>query len=760
MRTYFPWMGCLAGVLAIAAIGCEGAPETDVSARRFGLEPFQSCDELEAYLEEAALESLTRQYYGWAVGGMGREVGLDDAAEAGGAEGEPSSEPPASSGGLSETNVQEAGVDEPDFLKTDDQYLYLLHGQKLVILAAFPADETAIVSETTLQGSPSQLLVSGDLAVVFAWEAVSSGGGGDVPVSDAKSDAIAWAPYARQRVTVLDIADRAAPSVVRSSLIDGALLGARLVGRSVRVLTHFAAPVPVVWEVDPGVPYPEYPTCYEDGGAETRPVGEPDDTEPPPEPTPEEGRRRAGVSEEDCDAAWEAWQEEYAAYEEAYAEAVREASRSAISALTLDELLAHVVTGEDDRLISECTSVYRTDSFGGYGLVSVSTIDLDAPGDVLDATTVLGEWGTVYASEEQLYLAMPHYPTWDYASLPEADAPLVWTAIHQFDIGADPRAAAYVASGEIEGWIYGPFAMDEHDGHLRIATTVDTMIDPETWETERSNTFAVMAPVEDTLEVVGRIDGIAPGEQIMAARLFDDRGYLVTFRQVDPLFALDLRDPENPTITGELEIPGFSQYVHPLGDRYLLTVGTAISEDGEWLGAKLSIFDVSDPAAPALAHEESLGQGSSEAQYDHHALTFVATGEAEGILALPMSDWSTGDGAATLLLFDVSGTDGIAPRGEVSHADLYVDDEAYYCGWRDVRRGVLSQDHVYSVSTAGYKVSRLSDLDEVAQGTFGETDLCGYGYAEGSDSVEGGKAGGSDDATCPANDGDEGECGK
>jgi uncharacterized secreted protein with C-terminal beta-propeller domain len=716
MRTIFTSIVAMTtGALLVP--GCSQRA-TGIDARRSVLTAFESCDQLETYLEDRALDQVGRSYY-WGWGGV-RALGAPQGQEGalGGMQGAPSDA--QAGGGLTGTNNQEMGVDEADFVKSDDQFIYVLHGQKLVIMNAFPAAEARVVSQTDLEGWPWQMFVSGNLALILADAPVERGGDpvelGGVPVGGY------WFP--RLIATVLDLGDRTAPTVVRRSLVDGSLVGARLVGRSARVVTAHYTPIELDWNVTVDRAQPQPPDCGWVGGSGSTGVDV-----PPSGTGTRVGERRAGLS--DCDAQWAQYDQEMAAYQQAYIDAVRAANVDRVRAMTLDELLPQVETtvgaNTTDGPISDCTSFYRTEVDSGYGLVSVSTFDLDHPTDQLDATTVVGDYGQIYASTDQLYLAMAAYPGWG-ARWPEAGSVLMTTAIHQFDIGSDPRGAPYVASGEVEGYAYSSFAFDERGGYLRVATTVDRAA--QDWSVSRDNLFSVLAPSDGLLTTVGSIPGIAPGDQIYAARLFDEQGYLVTYRTVDPLFALDLRDPTNPVITGELDIPGFSQYMHPLGSGHLLTVGT----DVDW-GLKLSIFDVSDPAAPALAHEQPLGQGYSEAQYDHHAFTFKPTTDAgdEGILALPLSTWNdTGGGGADLVVFDVSASDGFVDLGTVSHTDLFTDPADAYCGLRDVRRSVMSDDDVYSISYGGFKVNPLSDLMQtLASGTFPQTDLCGYVQVDG-----------------------------
>jgi uncharacterized secreted protein with C-terminal beta-propeller domain len=258
--------------------------------------------------------------------------------------------------------------------------------------------------------------------------------------------------------------------------------------------------------------------------------------------------------------------------------------------------------------------------------------------------------------------------------------------------------------------------MDEEGGFFRIATTSGH------WEREQNtwtNAVFVLAAQGGRLRSVGELNGLATGERIYSARFEGDRGYLVTFRKVDPLFVLDLSVPTRPRIAGELKIPGFSSYIHPLDRDHLLTIGRDAVDTGGGFSLfqelTLQVFDVSDPAAPRLMHKKVFGKraSSSEALYDHKAFNFFAS---RGLLAIPFLDYSPRPGSgfqSTLEVFRVTLQDGIELAGSIDHADLAR--VAVYRGypWRwtpEVRRSVMMEDFVYSISTGGLKVNPVQDL--------------------------------------------------
>ncbi len=185
-------------------------------------------------------------------------------------------------------------------------------------------------------------------------------------------------------------------------------------------------------------------------------------------------------------------------------------------------------------------------------------------------------------------------------------------------LSIDGTSITPVANGSVDGYIESQFSMDEHNGYFRIATT--------SWgEYDSINNVYVL---DENLEIVGNVEGLAPGERIYSVRFMGDMGYMVTFRETDPLFAIDLSDPYNPEVLGELKIPGFSEYMHPIDEDTLVGIGvnTIIDDYGSVIedGLKLSLFDVSDPTNPIERNNFILGELSSHSQalYDHKAVYY------------------------------------------------------------------------------------------------------------------------------------------
>jgi len=335
------------------------------------------------------------------------------------------------------------------------------------------------------------------------------------------------------------------------------------------------------------------------------------------------------------------------------------------------------------------------------GFTTVTTLDLGSL--AADHTTILNDADEVYASHDALYVATRHY--W-FSRPSETQVREDHTYLFKFDTGSDPRRVRYRAAGGVPGHLVDQFAMDEDGGYLRVATTRQTFIG---WRRQSStNNVFVLRAADGRLVKVGELTGLAHDERIFSARFEGPRGFLVTFRQIDPLFTLDLSSPASPKVAGELKIPGVSTYLHPISRDHLLTIGR------DTTGAQLQVFDVSNFSSPSLLHRYVLGtsSSSSEAQYDHKAFTYFAS---RSLLAIPFSDWSASRPArfsSTLEVLRVTPEQGIRLVGSIEHADLLqgTSGPRYWSWTPQVRRGVMMDDYVYSISYGGAKVHDTRDL--------------------------------------------------
>ena len=378
---------------------------------------------------------------------------------------------------------------------------------------------------------------------------------------------------------------------------------------------------------------------------------------------------------------------------------------------TLEEWLPDfTVTGPDGETTGDLvdwTGFYRPVAPDGFSMTLVVTIDVDDPSAAFETTAIVAGAGTIYASTEALYVTDTSYDFESFSSRTD-------TAIHK--LAFVEQGTQYVASGSVPGRVLNQYSLGEYQGNLRIATTTENT-DGESF-TESNNVY-VLGENGTALDILGQIEGIAPGERIYSARFIGERGFLVTFVRVDPLFTLDLSNPANPTILGELKVPGFSDHIQLLDENHLLTIGrdTVDAGDFAWIqGVQLSIFDVTDPTSPQLDHKVVIGgRGSySEANYNPKAFNHFPE---RSVLALPIdlyeeagSDSAFGGHHFTgLYVFNVTAEAGFDLLGRISSSREETPSDCFY-GYYGFTRGVFIDDNVYSVTAESVRTASLSDL--------------------------------------------------
>ncbi len=300
------------------------------------------------------------------------------------------------------------------------------------------------------------------------------------------------------------------------------------------------------------------------------------------------------------------------------------------------------VTGPDGTVVIgtvPCDRVTRPASYDGVRTLTMLSFDLAAPALTDGAPVgVVAEGDTVYGTGESLYVA---------------DRGRENTEIYRFDTGG-ASAPRYAASGVVPGYLINQFALSEWDGVLRAATTIGG---------NASSVVTTLTRQGAALTVTGSVGDLGRGETIHSVRFLGDRGYVVTFRRTDPLYAVDLSDPARPRVTGELKIPGYSAYLHPAAPGRLIGVGQDATEAGRVTGMQVSLFDVADPQSPARLAQHHLPATSSAAEFDPHAFLFWP---ATGHLVVPVAD-HTG-AAPSALVLRLAG-DTLAEAGRIVHPD-------------------------------------------------------------------------------------------
>ncbi|MFP2900855.1 beta-propeller domain-containing protein [Corallococcus sp. 4LFB] len=690
--------------LTLLAVGCgdggNKAPDgldNEPVQQALKLESFNACSALERYIEDTATKqmraSLEQQKPGyWDRFGRGRGGGVfgpmpaEDAAGGGSVTSGGGSQAPKDSTG---TNNQVEGVHESDFVQNDGTRIFVLSGNRLYAHRSWPAEQLTLASTLEVEGWPREMLLDEHQRLVIISQVAQSlpgvpaktnggVGGGMAPIADIACFGFGCGYYNADstKVTTVDVSDVAHPTVVDQLYLPGVFNQARRVDSNVRLVLSdaFRWPEDVKFWVD----YSE--DLYRDEDKLTQAI-----------------------------------------------DALIKRNEKRIRANTLDQWLPagrHVdAAGVTTALPTSCGDFYRSNAPSALGFVTVASLDLDARTAAPGRTSLVAEPGTVYASKQSLYLAHPHYWWWPLPGQKD------FTYLHKFDL-SQPGRAVYAGSGTVEGTPVDPFALDEHEGVLRMATTVTTRLpepEHEDWWWGRTTTASRVTTLgvkDGRLAELGRSEDLAEGERIFSARFVGNRGYVVTFLQVDPLFTFDLSDPAHPRKVGELKVPGFSTYMHPVGDHHLLTLGIHREPNGGCCGTstlKLSLFDVGDLAHPTEVSTQLVGEayGWSEALYEHKAFNYFA---AKGLVAIPFTDYSGSYSSSEdywqgfrteLRVFRVDLAAGLSPVGAVPMSDLFkstgMPQWSYYYV-PDVRRSVMADDYVYAISDAGVRVSKVDSL--------------------------------------------------
>jgi uncharacterized secreted protein with C-terminal beta-propeller domain len=292
------------------------------------------------------------------------------------------------------------------------------------------------------------------------------------------------------------------------------------------------------------------------------------------------------------------------------------------------------------------------------------------------------------------------------------------SVIHKIRI--DQGSIEYETRGEVPGYMLNQFSLDENEGNLRVATTT------QLWLRSRgSQQFNNVYVLDDDLDVIGRLEGLAEDESIYSTRFIGDRLYMVTFKRIDPLFVIDLSDPTEPEVLGELKIPGFSDYLHPYDEDHIIGIGKE-TEGNQWggvsvAGVKLSLFDVSDVGNPKQLDKFEIGERGteSEALRDHKAFLFD---KEKNLLVIPIQErdnkfydgryyrYRVWQGA---YVFGLTPEDGFDLKGTITHLEGDENDRYWYHSPSAVRRSLYMDDVLYTVSASMIKANDIDTVDEI-----------------------------------------------
>lgn len=656
--------------LALATSGASclwpWQPPEDTKARTAGLRAFGSAEELRQFLVEQANARYTdnRTNNWWFFLAPPTMAQSDSRAESNGTAG-------GDAGGgtqFSTTTTQEQGVDESDVIKNNGEYIYWLQSTKIHVVKAVPPDAMTEVATITLDTAATSIYLRGNQLVAISpqwsygiydtvWGNSSGGGSGS-----------GWAESGTATVAVNSSSTPVADDVAQTTSLIYPPWG----GSSNTIVTTFDVSTPAN-------PVKQVTLTFQGNLAESRVID----------------NRLYLVT-----TMWP--------------ELPNQPTPATLNAIPLEDWLPkyQVVGGDGDTRTGNTTpwnGFYRPVDGDGYQITTIVTVDLDNPTAEFESTAITANAGVIYASLNALYVT-------DTTSDWTLNTSREDTMIHKMaftDAGTE-----YVASGLVPGRPLNQYSLGEYSDHLRIATTLESW--SQTGSASASGVYVLGVDGMD-LKVVGKVEDLGIGETIYAVRFMGTRGFVVTFKRIDPLYAMDLSDPTNPKVVGELKIPGYSDFMLPIGDNHLLAIGKDAQEAGDWgawvQGVQLSIFDVSDMANPRRVQNKVIGgRGTnSEANYNPKAFNYFA---AKNAVAFPIDLYTAGTRGPEwgqlqftgVMVFDVSIQNGFTELGRISTVPDTQPDGGCWWMYSGSGRGVFIGDNVYAVSDIGVKAAALDDM--------------------------------------------------
>lgn len=678
-------------VAAIIAAGCTGSV---VAPANGDLKKFSSADEIREYIKNNTAVAAEEDGYGygerWAVNNGVRtmvptaapQIAMAESAAKGVAV-------PAGIGGSADhstTNVQVAGVDEPDFVKNDGKYIYVISGQTLAIVDAYPAASASVVSKIEVSDNPKDLFIDGDRLVLFTTGTKDT----DTSSSISSTAAIAMEKvmpyYYRNSLPVThavfyDISDRAHPKVLKDYTIDGDYIDARLIGSILYLVTREQVytyyqdhiTVPAIREGTKIVIAPD--VYYFDN--------------------PERQYAFTTVSSFDTGSAKE---------------------KEARTYLVGSGNLLYVSENAMYITYQQYHNVYRT--MQAEPIIALNEVRAGS-GTSASGTSLPVLWedfNRMNEAEKQVYIEKQK--TAEQESLQKKEIDQTTTAIHK--IAISNGAITYVARGDVPGVLESQFSMDEYKNNLRVATTSSVYTTRGSYE--YNNVFVL----DSAMKTVGSLTHIAEQEKIYSTRFIGDRLYMVTFKRIDPFFVIDLSSPTSPKILGKLKIPGYSDYLHPYDATHIIGVGKETGTN-DWggvstKGLKIALFDVSDVDHPTQIDKVEIGDSGSDsaALSDHKAFLFDKEKNLLVIPARVVKNQATVPDKYGVTqpniwygayVFGITPETGFTLRGTVEHGS--GSDRYYYYGssQNEVKRSLYIGDVLYTLSSKKILANSLSNIN-------------------------------------------------
>ncbi|MBT4327156.1 MAG: copper amine oxidase [Candidatus Nitrosopelagicus sp.] len=591
----------------------------------------------------------------------------------------------------STTNVQVKNVDEPDYLKNDDKYVYIVSKNTLSIIDAYPAEDAKVILKIALDIESQyiqNMFLNEDRLVIFY-----NGQSEEETISE--FDFIPRRSYdSVTHALIVDVSDKENPTILKDYSIDGHYSNARMIGDYAYFVTsnyvnHQFPRLPVIMEDSVRIMTPD--AFYFDNAENFSNFNTLTAIDIFGDTINSESflMGHTGsfyVSEDNF----------YLTYQKIMPSGFYENSAQ-------DRFFEVILPLLPNDIQEQIKSISNNSSLNP----SIQWMEIS---ELMQESYNKMDKVTKEKLFEKIKDALNEYDT-------KSQEDTRKTVIHKISI--DEEKIEYVAKGEVPGRLLNQFSMDQSGDRFRVATTTEIYTQYE--GTIRSNAVYVL---DEQLNIVGELEDIAPEESIFSARFMGDRLYLVTFQQIDPFFVIDLSS-DTPKILGELKIPGFSNYLHPYDEEHVIGVGRDTKEIEnnrvKQLGVKIALFNVADVSNPKVLDDHVIGDGStqSEALYNHKAFFFD---KSRNVLSIPISadvdsleiksnskmfapEYNRWSG---FYVFNLDTENGITSKGTITHSDS---DTRYY-GMNNARTFYIG-DVLYTASQGYLKMNSFDELDEI-----------------------------------------------
>lgn len=648
-----------------------GFPEYDISN-------FESYDEFNSYLKNN-YDLNNEKYYS---PGIGLTTGFR--SEASGDLSQDISVPEDSDNYYSDTNIQELGVDEPDIIKTDGTYLYVISNLNLYIIYSYPAEDAEIISIITFNESerPNNLFINGDRLAVITQAYIYRVYNG---LDDEKTDEEKiWEDTTKTHVFIYDLLDINNPNEIYDLEVEGYYSNARMIGDYVYVITTQYAYEPILYFTE--------------------------DTNYIPKIRVNDNIEKIGLN----DIYYVNSPDISKTMTNIISFNIKEESIDVTAEVFILGTPSTIYVSTDNIFITSISNNYYYDEIYDLMIEYVLPYLPDDAEEELNKvnTLTIDDYQKITISE---WIIQNYVEKLDETQKQDIARQLVMqfekTIIHKISI--NNGEIEYQSQGTVPGYVKNQFSISEYNNNLRVATTVNGwMMRSYLTSIESYNNVFVL---DENLEIIGYVENIAEGEQIYSVRFVDEKCYLVTFKQIDPFFVIDLKDPTNPEILGELKIPGYSTYLHPYDQNNMIGIG----QEGN--NIKISLFDVEDVFNPKELSTYQIQQETEEfywsystALYEHKAFLFD---KSKNLLILPIST----DYKESAYVFNITNND-ISLRGVITHENEDIDEENHEPWESDywkgdygysIKRSLFIENVIYTISDSMIKMNDMQTLNEI-----------------------------------------------